>query len=124
MSKKKEKNNMENKTEFVPFSCTAEEFDVIRKNPDFASYANLSLSEFIIKQNEWRREIFRLIDKTRSQKVQIDNQLREIVRIISEKNPVEAEKISKGIYPQLSKLLKEVKKDSDHFEDIIEFFPE
>lgn len=74
--------NMENKTKFVPFSCTEEEFEVIRKNPEFA---NLSMSEFIIKQNEYRAKIFKLINKLSRQKVEIDNINKDIVRILNEK---------------------------------------
>lgn len=67
----------ENKEEFITLECTVEEFEEIKAA---AEKANLSIPEFLIKENEKHSKMLSLIDKVSNNDTQLDNEIDEMAK--------------------------------------------
>lgn len=67
----------ENKDEFITIDCSVEEYEAIKAA---AEEANLSISEYLIRESKKHSEMLSLIDKVSNNDTQLENEIDEMAR--------------------------------------------
>lgn len=65
----------ENKDEFITIDCSVEEYEAIKAA---AEEANLSISEYLIRESKKHSEMLSLIDKVSNNDTQLENEIDEM----------------------------------------------
>ncbi len=65
----------ENKDEFITIDCSIEEYEAIKTA---AEEANLSISEYLIRESKKHSEMLSLIDKVSNNDTQLENEIDEM----------------------------------------------